>query len=168
MIALFALLSLMMTGRCICESHIQMIRSKLFGDRLFYVRHSRGIALDEVAKATGISRYRLEQYEINANEPGFDALVAIALYLDTSADYLCGHRPSPVRLGVKSWSDEFGPRLRAARAKACLTQPRLAEIAGSDRVRIGLLERGLTLPSMPTLRRLSISLGVPIDYLCGF
>jgi transcriptional regulator with XRE-family HTH domain len=170
MTALFVCPSAMMTERCAYDdSYIpRMIRSKLFGDRLFYVRHSRGIALEEVARATGISRYRLEQYEMNVNEPGFDALVALALYLDTSADYLCGHRPSPARLGVKAWADEFGPRLRAARKKACLTQPKLAEIIGSDRVRIGLWENGLARPSVPTLRVLSVSLGVPIDYLCGF
>lgn len=147
---------------------LTVIKSKLFGDRLFYARHTRGASLEETAKATAISRYRLEQYEMNVNEPGFDALVVLSLYLDTSADYLCGHRPTPVKLGVKGWADEFGPRLRAARKKACLTQPKLRELLGSSRDSITLWELGVAKPSVPTLRRLSISLGVPIDYLCGF
>jgi transcriptional regulator with XRE-family HTH domain len=146
---------------------LTVIRSKLFGDRLFYVRHARGATLEETVRATRISRARIEQYEMCVNEPGFDALVCLALYFDTSTDYLCGHRPSPTRLGVTSWADQFGPRLRAARTKACLTQPKLAEVIGADRIKVGLWENELAKPSLPTLRRLSISLGVPIDFLCG-
>lgn len=141
-------------------------QSKQLGDRLFYVRKVRNLELEDVAKMTGVSRYRLERYEMNLNEPGFDALVALALCLDTSVDYLCGHRASPVGLTVKEPQEGFPARLRAARKKSGLARAELAERLGISPRCIAPMET-TGRPSPRTLRALSLALGASIDYLCG-
>lgn len=54
----------------------------------------------------------------------------------------------------------FGKRIREARLAAELTQEALAERAGLHPTFISNVERGYRVPSVPTLLRLAVALGV--------
>jgi transcriptional regulator with XRE-family HTH domain len=61
----------------------------------------------------------------------------------------------------------IGAVARAARSRAKLTQADVAERVGIASEVYGRLERGRMLPSAPTLRKLSLVLGVSTDELLG-
>jgi transcriptional regulator with XRE-family HTH domain len=61
----------------------------------------------------------------------------------------------------------FGKAVRAARQRAQLTQEQVAQAIELPLVAYGRLERGLLLPSVSTLVRLSQSLRTPTDVLLG-
>ncbi|MNP63534.1 HTH-type transcriptional regulator ImmR [compost metagenome] len=57
----------------------------------------------------------------------------------------------------------FGKRLKEAREKLNLTQFELAELVGISQNFLGDIERGLKLPSIETLIKLSNSLKISLD-----
>jgi transcriptional regulator with XRE-family HTH domain len=65
-------------------------------------------------------------------------------------------------------SREFAKRVREARGKAGLTQWEAAERMGIATEVYGRMERGLLLPSLPTLLRLCTVLKVDANALLGF
>jgi transcriptional regulator with XRE-family HTH domain len=73
------------------------------------------------------------------------------------------HAPaaSPVPLGV------LGPQLRRLRGARGLTLDALAAAVGLDKGFLSRLERGQKAPSVATLLRLSVALGVPVAELLG-
>jgi transcriptional regulator with XRE-family HTH domain len=62
-------------------------------------------------------------------------------------------------------SKALGDAAREARQKAALTQADVAERIGVATEVYGRLERGLLMPSVPTLRRLCVALHLPADKL---
>ena len=60
---------------------------------------------------------------------------------------------------------ELGRNVRAARARARLTQEALADLAALERSQISLIERELANPSLSTLCQLANALQVPISQL---
>src|SRR5687767_12175346 len=71
-----------------------------------------------------------------------------------------GPRDAKVKL-----SKALGDAAREARLKAGLTQADVAERIGVATEVYGRLERGLLMPSVPTLRRLCLALHLPADKL---
>ncbi|WP_343213395.1 helix-turn-helix domain-containing protein [Archangium violaceum] len=65
-------------------------------------------------------------------------------------------------------SKKLGEVARAARVQAGLTQADVAERIGMSAEVYGRLERGLMLPSVPSLWRLCLTLRIPADHLLGF
>ncbi|MCY1082345.1 helix-turn-helix domain-containing protein [Archangium lansingense] len=65
-------------------------------------------------------------------------------------------------------SKTLGEVARTARVQARLTQVDVAERIGLATEVYGRLERGLMLPSVPTLWRLCLTLRIPADHLLGF
>jgi transcriptional regulator with XRE-family HTH domain len=65
-------------------------------------------------------------------------------------------------------SKKLGTVARAARVQAGLTQADVAERIGMAPEVYGRLERGLMLPSVPSLWRLCLTLRIPADHLLGF
>lgn len=61
----------------------------------------------------------------------------------------------------------FVERLREARARAGLTKRALAERIGLSEHAVGKMEKGLNLPSIPSLVALAEALDVSLDTLCG-
>ncbi|HFD39355.1 MAG TPA: helix-turn-helix domain-containing protein, partial [Anaerolineae bacterium] len=57
---------------------------------------------------------------------------------------------------------DIGRRLRLLRQRRGLSQRALARLCGLSANAIGLIERGTTSPSVSTLHRLALALGVPI------
>ena len=62
---------------------------------------------------------------------------------------------------------KIGSAARAARRARALTQQDAAETIGVSAEFYGRIERGRTLPSVPTLVRIADTLGIPADALLG-
>jgi len=60
---------------------------------------------------------------------------------------------------------EFGERLRALRLAAGRSQEEFAALANVDRATFGKLERGLLNPSLLTLARIAVALGITLAEL---
>jgi len=66
-------------------------------------------------------------------------------------------------------AEQFGRSLQRRRRHAGLSQQELADLIGSDRVEISVLERGLRLPRLDTILKLSAGVGSsPCELLDGF
>lgn len=61
-----------------------------FGERLINVRKEHGYTRESFAKALGISKYTLRNYELGATEPGHTFLKQISDFFHVSIDYLMG------------------------------------------------------------------------------
>lgn len=61
-----------------------------------------------------------------------------------------------------------GTRIRQARQEKNLTMKEIADQIGISMTAIGKIERGVTTPSLPTLRNISLILERPISYLGCF
>lgn len=61
-----------------------------FGERLINVRKEHGYTRESLAKALGISKYTLRNYELGATEPGHTFLKQISDFFHVSIDYLMG------------------------------------------------------------------------------
>ena len=66
-----------------------------FASRLKLARVSRGYTLLQVAAACGIHLRAYQRYEAGEREPDFDRLIALADFLNVSADYLLGRTDQP-------------------------------------------------------------------------
>jgi transcriptional regulator with XRE-family HTH domain len=75
------------------------------------------------------------------------------------------HAPQGSQEEKMKLSKALGDAARAARLKAGLTQADVAERVGVATEVYGRLERGLLLPSVPTLRRLCLALHLAADTL---
>lgn len=71
-----------------------------FGDRLKYLRKSKGINQEDLANILGLTRSAVSKWEAAENTPPADVLVRIADYFDISLDCLCG-RPGAVGSNVE-------------------------------------------------------------------
>lgn len=80
-----------------------------------------------------------------------------------------GKEAPPPRRGKRESKQKLakslGDAARAARQKAGLTQADVAERIGVATEVYGRLERGLLMPSVPTLRRICLALHLPADSL---
>ena len=61
-----------------------------YNDMLIYIRKSHNLTQDEAAKAIGISRSSLANYERGFREPSFEVMEAIADYYNVNLDLLFG------------------------------------------------------------------------------
>lgn len=72
-----------------------MFNQKLFAERLISLRTSHNISTVGLAKAVGISKQAISQFEKCANYPHCRTLVSLADYFDVSVDYLVGRTDNP-------------------------------------------------------------------------
>lgn len=63
--------------------------------RLRDIREDRDLTQTTVAKALGYSQQTYSRYENGITEPTLETLVRMALYFDTSIDYLLGLTDEP-------------------------------------------------------------------------
>ena len=71
-----------------------------FGDRLRDLREAREVSLEKVARAVGVTRQAVHQWEHNRVSISAPALRRLALYFNVSADYFLGIT-SDSRVGVE-------------------------------------------------------------------
>lgn len=74
------------------------------GERIHLLRKRRGMSLEALASAVGVSHQALSGYERGAHEPTAGTLAKLARALGTSTDYLVGlsHSATPSRRGGKT------------------------------------------------------------------
>ena len=72
-----------------------MFDQKLFSDRLLLLRKTNKITTVDLAKAIGISKQAISQFEKCSSYPHCRTLVALADYFDVSLDYLVGRSDDP-------------------------------------------------------------------------
>ncbi|MBR5434796.1 MAG: helix-turn-helix domain-containing protein [Bacteroidales bacterium] len=63
----------------------------------------------------------------------------------------------------KAWEEYNAQILLDARKKAGLTQKELAERIGADKGYVSRLERGLIIPTVPTLYRIAAAMGLGVE-----
>lgn len=67
------------------------------GQRLRALRVQRGLSQEEVAKATGITRGNISNYELDRFKPSTESIVRLASFFNVSVDWLLtGKGNSPV------------------------------------------------------------------------
>lgn len=58
--------------------------------RIKKLRTDEGISQRELAEKIGVKQNYISQWESNTKKPGYDMLVLLADYFNTSTDYLLG------------------------------------------------------------------------------
>lgn len=66
-----------------------------FAERLKAARVTKGIKQREAAEYLQITTRSYQQYEGGVRRPSFEALAALAVYLDVTTDYLLGLSDTP-------------------------------------------------------------------------
>lgn len=72
---------------------------KSIGERIKYLRISKGINQEELGKKLGLVKSTISMYENNKSTPDADMLTRLADYFGVSIDYLLG------RTNIKSFTD---------------------------------------------------------------
>lgn len=67
----------------------------MIGKQLKEVRKARGLTQAELAERVGVSLSTVKKWELDMNEPNSDKLIALALTLNVSTDYLFGRDTAP-------------------------------------------------------------------------
>lgn len=70
-----------------------------FAERLKAARIEKGLKQREVAEYLQITVRSYQQYEGGVRRPNFEALAALAIYLDVTTDYLLGLSDTPNQRG---------------------------------------------------------------------
>ena len=62
-----------------------------FGKRIKKLRTDRGLSMDALANALGLTKSRISMWENNGVVPRDDILIQLSQYFDVSIDYLLGN-----------------------------------------------------------------------------
>lgn len=62
--------------------------NQIFGKRIKDLRESKSLSMDQLAKALGVTKSRVNMWENNGTIPRGDVLVQLAQYFNVSTDYL--------------------------------------------------------------------------------
>jgi len=63
---------------------------KIFGERLKEIREEKGISMSELARQIKTSQQNISRWESGEIVPSAEAVVALCLYFNVSADFLLG------------------------------------------------------------------------------
>jgi transcriptional regulator with XRE-family HTH domain len=162
------------------------------GERLKYIRTSRGLTQKHLGELAGVGERRVQYYESGSQKPGFDVLVALSDALDVSLDYLAGrtrnHKVYDTDIGTRESSlatkenlneksssiDEqsifinaFSSNISTLREINALTQKEVATYLKVTEQHVKNLEAGASKPGFDTLNAMADLYNVSIDYLCG-
>lgn len=92
----------------------------MIGKRLKEVRKIKGLTQADIAARVGVSLSTVKKWELDLNEPNSDKLIALALTLNVSTDYLFGRDTAPDLVLTKDKErllaiiDSLPPRQREA------------------------------------------------------
>lgn len=76
--------------------------SNTFGQRLLSALKEQNITQKELAKRVGLTEASISRYISGSRKPGSDALVNIAIALQTTSDYLLGLDPDVVNFDFQN------------------------------------------------------------------
>ena len=65
--------------------------NRIFQERLRALRHEKGLTMDELAKAIGATKSRINTWENSGSVPRNETLKALSGYFEVSLDYLLGN-----------------------------------------------------------------------------
>ena len=65
--------------------------NKIFGSRVKKLRSERGLSMDALALALGVTKSRINMWENNGVVPRDEVLLALSNYFEVSTDYLLGN-----------------------------------------------------------------------------
>lgn len=123
------------------------------GERIKFIRQTKGLTVAQAAKIAGISGSYLSQIESETVKPSVNTVKKLAEVLEVSVSEIIGEA-----LGI-------GPKLKDIRERQGLTQAELAARAGVSAGLIGQIENGRVQPSLQTVQKVSSVLGVSPCYL---
>ena len=123
-----------------------------FAERLKELRRIRGVKQRDLELVLNLRPGTVSQYERGLREPGFDMLVTVAEFFETSVDYLLGRPDAPqVSYALQEARRRLADRL--AKADEPLTMPLAVRLATE------------AAPEMFGLPRLARRVGVPVAAL---
>jgi transcriptional regulator with XRE-family HTH domain len=132
-----------------------------FGCAVRQVREERGVSVDALAEAAGISSTDVEAIEAGCLDPGYRGLLHLPAALGiTSTALLLRVERDGSDLDPHAASVAFGQRLRQVRAERSMAQDDLARVTGLHATAIGRFERGEREPRLTSILRLARGLGV--------
>jgi transcriptional regulator with XRE-family HTH domain len=73
----------------------------MLGERLIFLRKSRGWTQEEISKKIGVHRGTYSNYEANKREPDYKTLKKIADIYDVTTDYLLGRENNEASIDIK-------------------------------------------------------------------
>ncbi len=74
-----------------------MPSEKIFGQRIAEMRRAAGLTQKQVGEAVGLSMQAINDIEKGRRETKISKAVAIALFLNTTVEYLAGYTDDPAR-----------------------------------------------------------------------
>lgn len=74
-----------------------MSSEKIFGQRISEMRRAAGLTQKQVGEAVGLSMQAINDIEKGRRETKISKAVAIALFLNTTVEYLAGYTDDPER-----------------------------------------------------------------------
>ncbi|MBI5671271.1 MAG: helix-turn-helix domain-containing protein [Chloroflexi bacterium] len=101
-----------------------------FSRRIRQRRKSLGLSQEALAELADIDQTQISRYEIGKNEPGADALAALARALDTTTDWLVGLTDNPDRplRGQADLDDIEREAIKILRAKSPADRRKAVEV----------------------------------------
>jgi transcriptional regulator with XRE-family HTH domain len=150
--------------------------SRLFGEKLRYLRRQSGITQGELARRLSLASYtHISRLEVDRRTPSLDLVVRIAAVFHQPTDYLLRDAIAVEAATPSSFdavtlpettSRQFGTKLRVLRQRAGWGQTELARKLGlKRRGYISNLEAGRKAPSPELVVQIADLFGVTTDYL---
>ncbi|MDW7675212.1 MAG: helix-turn-helix transcriptional regulator [Bacillota bacterium] len=132
----------------------EVVSLLIYGGKIRLLREQRGYNLSQFAKMSGISPSYLSEIERESKQPSLKTVAKLAETLNVTKDQL-----------IKSENlDTLGKKLRQVREEQGLTQHQLAELAGLSAGLIGQVEHEKVQPSLKTVEKLALVLGISPCY----
>ncbi|OAT86129.1 helix-turn-helix domain-containing protein [Desulfotomaculum copahuensis] len=125
------------------------------GEKLRFMRESRGLSLDDLAEISEIPAATLEKFESGQAVPDLDDLKKLSEALNVTIRYF---------LEKADHTGSLGKRLRKTRQKQGLTIAALAQRAGVSSGLLSQIENGQTMPLLDTLEKFARVLNTPVSY----
>lgn len=89
----------------------------MFGDKLKELRKNKNMSQEELGELCGVAKNTISNWENNATQPPFDAIIKISKYFEVTTDYLFGlnqedrHNIDKLRMILKEFGIMTGPDL---------------------------------------------------------
>jgi len=125
------------------------------GEKLRFVREGRGMSLNELAAASGVSQETIQAIEAGEQLAELEDLERLADALAVTVRYF---------LDSPASSSSIGARIKSLREERGKTVAGLAAEIGVSPGLITQIEKDQTLPSFDTLEKISAALDMPICY----